>query len=552
MCCSFFHFLLPHYTHTHTHTHTHRFPARPPGAKESTPSDAIKKKDYQLPFDRQIVTSKLASALIMNGLDDLCTDDMNRLVHFFTLLVKTNHMRSNGLSFAEVSIRLGLTQSSSTASSEDPTTSASISGNDLDIDISELMKEVENHLAKEAGNSSNDMNTIGSDSSNGMESLTDSDLQTLLQNFKFLSNEEQVHLIGHLRKLEVLEPARVEHLRKYVNIAELSSDGESCSDYLSRVVAITRPGAGAGAGTGSTAAGTTTRLSASAAAVRRKSFERENALPSKLQRRSNLPPQRTSPTFMLDDDDDDDYNFDDLVIKANDTNGRKTNTPSSTLAAGIGNNPTIVPMLSSPNALTFKPAAPKISLRDTENIIANLMGTLTSNSNQQASNAASKAAQQQHQQQAGARNLSNRMQQQQQLQPLRPPQQQQQQKYGPNGSVGGGAGVTNNYYNYGADQMSGGNSVAYPVMPQQQPPPQQSAQPGPYGMGNYNAYGGRAMGHGYGGPINPWASGPPQQGYGNMSAQNYMQPQQQQPPPPLPQQQAQSAGHYGSMYGGHQ
>lgn len=550
------------YTHTHTHLHIHTHTCidvlRPPGAKETTPNDAIKKKDYQLPFDRQIVTSKLASALIMNGMDDLSTDDMNRLVHFFTLLVKTNHVRSNGLSFAEVPIRLGLTSSSS-ANSEDPTTSASVSGNDLDIDIGELMKEVENHLAKEASNNS-ELNTIGNDSSNGMESLTDSDLQTLLQNFKFLSNEEQVHLIGHLRKLEVLEPARVERLRKYVNIAELSSDGESCSDYLSRVVAITRPGAGA-AGAG-TAGGTATRLSASAAAVRRKSFERENALPSKLQRRSNLPPQRTSPTFMLDDDDDDDYNFDDLVIKANDTNGRKTSTSSSTLGASSANNPPIVPMLSSPNALTFKPAAPKISLKDTENIIANLMGTLTSNSNQQASNAANKAAQQQQQQQAGARNLPNRMQQQQQSQSLRPPQMQQ---YGPNGSVGvggaagaGGGGVSgaNSYYNYGSDQMSGSNSVAYPVMPQQQPSQQQQQQQsvpsGPYGMGNYNPYGGPAMGHGYGGQMNPWASGPPQQGgYGNMPpSQNYLQPQQQQPPP-LPQQ-AQSAGHYGNMYGGHQ
>lgn len=544
MCCSFSPLPSPTLTHTCIYTHTHTcidvlLVLRPPGAKETTPNDAAKRKEYQLPFDRQIVTSKLASALIMNGMDDLSTDDMNRLVHFFTLLVKTNHVRSNGLSFAEVPIRLGLTPSSS-ANSEDPTTSTSVSGNDLDIDIGELMKEVENHLAKEASNNSENTN----DSSNGMESLTDSDLQTLLQNFKFLSNEEQVHLIGHLRKLEVLEPARVERLRKYVNIAELSSDGESCSDYLSRVVAITRPGAGA-AGAG-TSGGTATRLSASAAAVRCKSFERENALPSKLQRRSNLPPQRTSPTFMLDDDDDDDYNFDDLVIKANDTNGRKTSTSSSTLGSSGGNNPPIVPMLSSPNALTFKPAAPKISLKDTENIIANLMGTLTSNSNQQAS----KAAQQQQQQQAGARNLPNRMQQQQQPQSLRPPQMQQ---YGPNGSAGGGGGGSGagSYYNYGTDQMSGSNSVVYPVMPQQQQ--QQSVPPGPYGMDNYNAYGGPAMGHGYGGQINPWAGGPPQQGgYGNMPpSQNYLQSQQQQQPPPLAQQ-AQSTGHYGNMYGGHQ
>lgn len=533
------------------------------GAKEITPSDAAKKKDYQLPFDRQLVTSKLASALIMNGMDDLSTDDMNRLLHFFTLLVKTNQIRrqkdrNGGLNFAEVPIRLGLT--SSPDASDDTTNSASVSGNDLDIDIGELMKEVESHLAKEAGNNNNNINnevnsSIG-DSSNGMESLTDSDLQTLLQNFKFLSNEEQVHLIGHLRKLEVLEPARVERLRKYVNIAELSSDGESCSEFLSRVVAITRPGAVAGGGSagGSTSS---TRLSASAAAVRRKSFERDNApQPSKVQRRSNLPPQRASPAFMLDDDDDDDYNFDDLVIKANDTNGRKPGTSSSAAGGGGGggvgavNNPPIVPMQSSPNALTFKPAAPKISLKDTENIIANLMGTLTSSSNLQASNAASKAQQQQSGP-GGARNLPNRMQQQPpQLPPsLRTTQQAQSPYAPPNSSVGvGGVGGVNSYYNYGSDQ------VTYPAIPQalpQQPPQLQQSAPNPYSMGNaYNAYGGPAMGHGYGGPINPWASGPPPQPAYN---QSYLQQQQQPPlPPQQQQQQGQSAGHYGNMYGGHQ
>lgn len=546
---------------SHTHTHTHidvSSSSSNIGAKEITPSDATKKKDYQLPFDRQLVTSKLASALIMNGMDDLSTDDMNRLLHFFTLLVKTNHMRRQkdrnaGLNFAEVPIRLGLT--SSPVASEDATTSASVSGNDLDFDIGELMKEVENHLAKEAGNNNNnEVNSNISESSNGMESLTDSDLQTLLQNFKFLSNEEQVHLIGHLRKLEVLEPARVERLRKYVNIAELSSDGESCSEFLSRVVAITRPGAVAGGGSAG-GASSSTRLSASAAAVRRKSFERENAAqPSKVQRRSNLPPQRASPAFMLDDDDDDDYNFDDLVIKANDTNGRKPGTSSSSAGGGGGgsgigggNNPPIVPIQSSPNALTFKPAAPKISLKDTENIIANLMGTLTSSSNQQASNAASKAQQQQSGA-GGARNLPNRMQQQppQLPQSLRTTQQQQQQSpYAPNGSVGvGGVGGVNSYYNYGSDQG------AYPAIPQALPlqaPQQQQSAPNPYSMGNaYNAYGGPAMGHGYGGPINPWASGPPPQPPYN---QSYLQ---QPPLPPQQQQQGQSTGHYGNMYGGHQ
>ncbi|KAH8406433.1 hypothetical protein KR222_000979 [Zaprionus bogoriensis] len=514
------------------------------GAKEASPSGATKKKDYELPFDRQLVSSKLASALVLNGLVDLNTEDMNRLLHFFTLLVKTNHARrqkdrSNALGFPEVLHRLGLSASASATSATAgdgemtitagaATVGSSGGAHDLEIDLGELMKEVENHLAKEAGNES--ALALGEQSSgNGMESLTDSDLQTLLQNFKFLSNEEQVHLIGHLRKLEVLEPARVERLRKYVNIAELSSDGESCSEFLSRVVAITRPTAtgGASSATSGAAAAIGTQLSASAAAVRRASFERDMSTPSKLQRRANLPPQRVSPTFTLDDDDDDDYNFDDLLIKANDSNGRKSMASNNNGNSSNKNNPPVVPMQSSPNALTFKPAAPKISLKDTENIIANLMDTLASNSSQQANKA--------QQQQVAQRNLPNRMQHQQQQQPQQQRVPQQQQQYGGNNGGGG-----NNYYHYGAEQLSGGNPnpTGYAAMPPQQQPP-----PGAYNMSNYNAYG-PPMGHnvGYGGQINPWANGPAQQQHPQQQPfQNFM-PQQPQPQP---------AAHY-NMFGGHQ
>lgn len=43
-----------------------------------------------------------------------------------------------------------------------------------------------------------------------MENLSDSDLQTLLQNFKDLSTDEQMNLINYLKKMELDEPDRVE------------------------------------------------------------------------------------------------------------------------------------------------------------------------------------------------------------------------------------------------------------------------------------------------------------------------------------------------------
>lgn len=56
------------------------------------------------------------------------------------------------------------------------------------------------------------------DEPTGMEGLSDSDLKTLLQNFKDLSSDEQHGLIAYLKKLEFKEPKRVEKLRKFVNL----------------------------------------------------------------------------------------------------------------------------------------------------------------------------------------------------------------------------------------------------------------------------------------------------------------------------------------------
>ncbi|KAG5898526.1 hypothetical protein JTB14_038478 [Gonioctena quinquepunctata] len=58
----------------------------------------------------------------------------------------------------------------------------------------------------------------GKNSVSNMENLSDSDLQTLLQNFKDLSTDEQHNLINYLKKLEYQEPERVERLRKFVNL----------------------------------------------------------------------------------------------------------------------------------------------------------------------------------------------------------------------------------------------------------------------------------------------------------------------------------------------
>ncbi|CRL08085.1 CLUMA_CG020923, isoform A [Clunio marinus] len=60
-----------------------------------------------------------------------------------------------------------------------------------------------------------------SENSTGLENLTDEDLQTLLRNFADLTSDEQTHLIAYLSKIEQSNPARVEKLRKFVNIGDV-------------------------------------------------------------------------------------------------------------------------------------------------------------------------------------------------------------------------------------------------------------------------------------------------------------------------------------------
>ena len=64
-------------------------------------------------------------------------------------------------------------------------------------------------------------------SKHDMEDLSENDLQTLLNNFKDLSCEEQHGLIMYLKKLEKIDPERVESLRQYVNL----ESGESQTNF---------------------------------------------------------------------------------------------------------------------------------------------------------------------------------------------------------------------------------------------------------------------------------------------------------------------------------
>ncbi|PSN42980.1 hypothetical protein C0J52_13212, partial [Blattella germanica] len=65
-----------------------------------------------------------------------------------------------------------------------------------------------------------------------MDDLTEEDLQTLLQNFNDLSAEEQHGLITYLKKLETKDPQRVEKLRQYVTMGNEENTSQKPSQNL--------------------------------------------------------------------------------------------------------------------------------------------------------------------------------------------------------------------------------------------------------------------------------------------------------------------------------
>lgn len=193
--------------------------------------------------------------------------------------------------------------------------------------------------AKESSKEDENSNDEPKDSglASGLDCLTDSDLQTLLQNFKHLSSEEQHHLIAHLKKLESTDPLRVEKLRKYVNISDddkskkqtFAVDDEDDEDSRSKSISYSN---------------------------------REESPP---------PPPSCKPDTrkinISDDEDDEDYNFEDVV----------KSITASNLVPKQALNPPRPPMPSTSNKKSTAP----ISITDTQNLIANLMGSLQKTGN---------------------------------------------------------------------------------------------------------------------------------------------------------------------------
>lgn len=161
---------------------------------------------------------------------------------------------------------------------------------------------------------------------NAMEGLSDSDLKTLLQNFKDLSTDEQHGLITYLKKLEAREPDRVERLRKFVKLGPNIETTEKT--YSSgRVSPFSNREGG------------------------------QNPSVDDMDKKvKNNPPQKK---LNIDSDEDDDYSFED-VFRAASKNVKQIQEEKKLLEPKV----------------VEKPKDLGINLNDAKMLIANLMGQL--------------------------------------------------------------------------------------------------------------------------------------------------------------------------------
>ncbi|XP_037917207.1 uncharacterized protein CG7065 isoform X3 [Hermetia illucens] len=282
-----------------------------PSEEEKEPENPTKAKLLKTDIlDRQLISSKLAAALVMQEKTDVSKEDMDRLINVFILIVKLSKERNSHVEVRDILLELGIETNV--------------------FDEEDLLS----NISKVESKDSSDVAPTGHNASSSLDSLTDSDLQTLLQNFKHLSSEEQHHLIAHLKKLESTEPLRVEKLRKFVDVTDLKGDKSSPQ-------------------TGKTSNAGISSFSGD---------EFESKKPA-----------------MIESDDDDDYNFDDVVkaasknLSVNNAGKNDENQRADSVSRDPDREVSNLSMSSAASATT------NLSLANTQNLIANLLGSLQQN-----------------------------------------------------------------------------------------------------------------------------------------------------------------------------
>ncbi|RZC41383.1 hypothetical protein BDFB_002023 [Asbolus verrucosus] len=155
--------------------------------------------------DKAAIARQIASALVLQGKTDVTQAELEQLINAVVGMAEASRNSNRPITTANFLEQITKAGVSASISKE--------KGAPSPEDVKPSLPIVEPEVPKSPEKSN----------PNSMEGLSDSDLQTLLQNFKDLSTEEQHGLINYLKKLEAREPERVERLRKFVNLGGTQS-----------------------------------------------------------------------------------------------------------------------------------------------------------------------------------------------------------------------------------------------------------------------------------------------------------------------------------------
>lgn len=168
--------------------------------------------------DKAAIAKQLANALIAQGKTDVTQAELEQLINAVVNNCSFEYYIIFWL-YCALSLQVGMAEASK--GSNKPITAANFLSQ-LASSSSESKNEKINRPYGDVKSKNYDPFSLDSlteplspstpekSSTGTMENLSDSDLQTLLQNFKDLSTEEQMNLINYLKKLELSEPERVE------------------------------------------------------------------------------------------------------------------------------------------------------------------------------------------------------------------------------------------------------------------------------------------------------------------------------------------------------
>lgn len=296
-------------------------------------------------IDRAEIAKKITTALIAQGKTDLSQQDLYALVDVY--IQKTKDKAKAGQ--AEQTIAA-------------PPVAVSATPRTVPVEKKQQFangNDVHDDQPVDAGEFD-----LSETTSSALESLTDTDLQTLLQNYSDLSKEEQQHLVIYLKRLDAINPQRIESLRKLVNLDEFLPRKVTNAPVMTAITALPA----------TSASGTNTKLSIGLAP-------------------RPQPPKLVSEKI-FDSDDDDDYSMDD-VLKAASKNVkekevRDDETRHSNLSNQHGHDDIdhrqyddedddceIVP--NDRSSQDRAKSAVSNLFSDTESLVANLMGSLQKN-----------------------------------------------------------------------------------------------------------------------------------------------------------------------------